>query len=102
MALQQLLWQQDVPSVAFLHMEFCEAAGNEGMGSAEQRYCILEARVLCHNEDQRKQTEEMHAMATGAVFCGAKERGLEPRILTCLPSCYSWASCATNSMHVLG
>lgn len=72
------------------------------MGSAEQRYHILEARALSYNEDQRKQTEERHAMATGAVFCGDKERGLEPRVLICVPSCYSWASCATNSLHVLG
>lgn len=69
--------------MAFWHVEFCEAEGNEGMGSAEQRYCILEARVLSHNEDQRKQTEEMHAMATGAVFCWDKERRLKPRILIC-------------------
>lgn len=51
------------------------------MGSAEQRYHILEARALSYNEDQRKQTEERHAMATGAVFCGDKERGLNPGYL---------------------
>lgn len=71
--------------MVFWHMEFCEAAGKEGMGSAEERYCTLVARALSYNELKRKQTEERHAMATGAVSCEDKERGLEPRILICLP-----------------
>lgn len=58
-----------------------------GIGPAEQRYCILEARALSYNDDERKQVEERHAMTTGAVLCRGEERGHKTRRLMSLLSC---------------
>lgn len=67
--------------------DFAGQQATEGTEPAEQRYCILEARALSYNEDERKQAEERHAMSTGAVLCRGKERGLKPRRLMSLASC---------------
>ena len=66
---------------------FARQQATEGTEPAEWRYCILEARALSYNEDERKQAEERHATATGAVLCRGKERALKTRRLTSLPSC---------------
>lgn len=66
---------------------FARQQVTEGMGPAEERYCMLEARALSYDEDERKQAEKRHATATGTVLCRDRERALKHRKLMSLPSC---------------